>query len=236
MLLNSNLIKIFNDLKIRVDEKLLRTALTHSSVTFENNEEGNYERLEFLGDSVLKLAMSDILYNTYPDYDEGRMTKVRGILISDNELAKIGRFLDLPKIIMVGNNEKKDGGSEKSSVIACVLEAILGAIYLSCGFEKSMDFVKNIFTGIVNDIDIHLDFYNAKAVLQEYTQGISKDLPEYKLIEEKGLAHDKTFFYEIYYHGELLSKGAGKTKREAQQEAAKAACLKLGILKGEDDE
>ena len=230
MLQNSELQKIFNSLDITVDEKLLKTALTHSSVTFENSEEENYERLEFLGDSVLKLTMSDILYKKYPDYEEGRMTKIRGILIADSVLAKLGKKNEINKLIIVGSNEKKDHGQDKDSVIACVMEAIFGAIYLSCGIEKAMNYIKYLYDNLIEEVDDHLDIYNAKAVLQEYTQGLHKDLPEYILIEEKGKAHNKTFYYEIVYHGEVLAKGSGKTKRDAQQDAAKAACLRLGIF------
>ena len=116
------------------------------------------------------------------------------------------------------------------------MEAIIGAIYLSCGLEKAENYVKYIFKGFVDEVDKHLDFYNAKAVLQEYTQGLNKDLPVYKLLKEEGKAHNKTFFYEILYQGKILAQGCGKTKREAQQDAAKSACLNLGIFKGEENE
>lgn len=231
MLQNSELQRIFNNLGIVAEKKLLKMALTHSSVTFENGNEQNYERLEFLGDSVLKLTMSDILYKKYPDYEEGRMTKIRGILVSDSTLAKLGRQINLNKLIIVGSSEKKDHGQDKESVIACSMEAIFGAIYLSCGIEKAMDYIKYLYDNLIEEIDNHLEIYNAKAVLQEYTQGLNKDLPEYILINEKGEAHNKTFFYEVVYRGKSLATGYGKTKRDAQQDAAKSACLRLGIFK-----
>ena len=236
MLQYSKLHKIFDELNIKVKPDLLKTALTHSSVTFENGDEQNYERLEFLGDSVLKLTMSDILYKKYPDYEEGRMTKIRGILVADSMLAKLGKEINISELIIVGKSEKKDHGQDKESVIACVMEAIFGAVYLSCGLNKVMILIKYIFKDVIEKVDEHLDTYNAKAVLQEYTQGLNKDLPEYKLIEEKGKAHNKTFYYEIFYRGNILANGSGKTKRDAQQDAAKSACEKLGIFKGEKDE
>ncbi|MBQ7449823.1 ribonuclease III [bacterium] len=236
MLQYSKLHKIFDELNIKVKPDLLKTALTHSSVTFENGDEQNYERLEFLGDSVLKLTMSDILYKKYPDYEEGRMTKIRGILVADSMLAKLGKEINISELIIVGKSEKKDHGQDKESVIACVMEAIFGAVYLSCGLNKVMSLIKYIFKDVIENVDEHLDTYNAKAVLQEYTQGLNKDLPEYKLIEEKGKAHNKTFYYEIFYRGNILANGSGKTKRDAQQDAAKSACEKLGIFKGEKDE
>ena len=235
---SDKLLEIFEKLEIKVPEDILQTALTHSSVTFENTESTkiqNYERLEFLGDSVLKLTMSDILYKKYPDYNEGRMTKIRGIVVADNILAKIGRKIGLQNLILVGKSEKKDHGQDKDSIIACAMEAVMGAIYLSCGLEKAMDYINYIYNAVVEKVDKNLEIYNAKAVLQEYTQGKNKDLPEYKLVEEKGSDHKKTFFYEIIYHSEILAKGSGKTKRDAQQDAAKSACIKLGIIGGENE-
>ena len=228
--------KIFNKLEINIPSKILRTALTHSSVTFENSKEENYERLEFLGDSVLKLIVSEILYKSFPNYPEGRMTKIRAILVSDSNLAKLSKEIDLQDLIYLGKNEAKDGGKNKESVVACAFEAVLGAIYLTNGLEKSIQFIKKTFKKTINEVDEKLDFYNAKAVLQEYTQSQNKDLPEYKELKETGKAHDKTFTFGIYYHNEFLAKGCGKTKKEAQQEAAKEACIKLNILKGAENE
>ena len=215
--------------------ELLDLAFHHRSITNEMKHIQNNERLEFLGDSVLKLGISDILYKKFPEYEEGRMTKIRGILVSDSELAKIGKNINLQDLIIVGKNEKKDHGSEKESVIACSMEAIMGAVYLSCGIEKAISYIKYFYEQLVEDVDSNLDIYNAKAVLQEYTQGLNKNLPEYVLVNEKGKAHNKTFYYEIVYNNEVLSHGSGKTKREAQQDAAKTACIKLGIIKGNDD-
>ena len=232
---NSELADIFKKLEIKVEPNLLKMALTHSSMTFENGEEQNYERLEFLGDSVLKLGISDILYKKFPEYEEGRMTKIRGFLVSDSELAKIGKAINLQNLIIVGKSEQKDHGAEKESVIACTMEALMGAIYLSCGIEKAISYIKYFYEQIIEKVDSNLDIYNAKAVLQEYTQGLNKDLPEYKLIDEKGKAHNKTFYYEIVYNNEILAQGNGKTKRDAQQDAAKKACIKLGIIKESDN-
>lgn len=236
MLSDSKLRKIFKDLEINVPNKLLKVALTHSSLTFENNEEENYERLEFLGDSVLKLIMSEILYKSYPEYPEGRMTKIRAILVSDNTLAKLGKEIELSDVIFMSKSELKDHGREKESVIACAFEAVLGAIYLSCGIEKAKIFIKNVFQNLPETIDSELDTYNAKALLQEYTQKMNKNLPEYVEISETGKAHKKIFTYGIYYQNDFLGQGSGKTKREAQQNAAKSACQKLGLLeKGENN-
>ncbi len=236
MATDNKLIRILDELKISVPDDLLKTALTHGSLTFENKEEENYERLEFLGDSVLKLVMSDILYKKYPDYPEGRMTKIRAILVSDNVLAKIGKDINLDSLIRLSKSEEKDHGREKESVLACSFEAVLGTVYLSDGIEKSELFIKNLFKNMVDTVDSNLDLYNAKAALQEYTQKTNKDLPEYKELMETGKAHKKVFTFGIFYQNEFLAQGSGKTKREAQQNAAKEACIKLGLFKGEEDE
>ena len=233
---DNKLTKILKKLKISIPDNLLKTALTHSSLTFENKEEENYERLEFLGDSVLKLVMSDILYKKYPNYSEGRMTKIRAILVSDNVLAKTGKNINLELLIRLSKSEEKDHGREKESVLACSFEAVLGAIYLSNGIEKAELFINTLFKNMPDTIDSNLDSYNAKAVLQEYTQKVNKDLPEYKELLETGKAHKKVFTFGIFYKNEFLAQGSGKTKREAQQNAAKEACIKLGLFKGEENE
>ena len=224
---------IFNKLEKIVPEDLLKTALTHSSLTFENDEE-NYERLEFLGDSVLKLLISEYLYQEYPEYPEGRMTKIRAILVSDNTLAKIGTQIGLPEKIRLSKSEEKDHGRDKESVVACSLEAVLGAVYLSNGIKAAMDFVSELYKDLPERIDKNLEIYNAKAVLQEYTQKNNKDLPEYKELLETGKAHNKTFTFGVFYKDEFISQGSGKTKREAQQNAALEACIKLGLIEKEN--
>ena len=238
---NNNLEKLLNKLGIKIPKKLFQTALTHSSLTFEtktNEAEGvpNYERLEFLGDSVLKLLISEILYKKYPDYPEGRMTKIRSILVSDNTIFKLGLRIQLPELILLSKSEEKDHGREKESIVACAFEAILGAVYLSAGIEKARDFLKIVYKNLPKEIDENLESYNAKAVLQEYTQNMNKDLPQYKELSETGKANNKTFTFEVIYQNKVIAQGSGKTKREAQQNAAKSACIKLGLLKGGQNE
>ena len=239
---SSNKLKeLLKELEIKIPKKLFQTALTHSSLTYETKNaefEGvpNYERLEFLGDSVLKLLISDILYKKYPDYPEGRMTKIRSILVSDNTIFKLGVKFQLPDLILLSKSEEKDHGREKESVVACAFEAILGAIYLSCGIEKTMKFLKTIYKNLPKEVDENLENYNAKAVLQEYTQKMNKDLPQYEEISETGKANNKIFTFAVIYQNKTIAQGSGKTKREAQQNAAKSACIKLGLLKGTQDE
>ena len=208
-------------------------ALTHSSYTREN-ELGflkNYERLEFLGDAVLKLCISDILYKKYPEAVEGDLTKIRSIVVSDNVLAQIADELNLNSLVILGKQEEKTGGRNRKSILACSFEALLGAYFLDGKYSYLLAFLENIFEKIIKDVKENFGSFNAKALLQEYTQSINKKTPEYKIKNEKGPEHDKIFIVEVSYMSEILAFGEGKTKKEAEQNAAYKACLKLEIIK-----
>lgn len=210
---------------------LFEHALTHPSYIKENSLDYTscYERLEFLGDAVLKLAISDILYNKYPEYPEGNMSKIRSIIVSDATLLSVAAELGLPELIKLGRHEEKQGCRKLESVCACVFEAVLGAYYLDGKFEELKDFIAQKFTSYIEDVDKNFEKFNAKALLQEYTQSKSQKTPEYRLVGEIGPAHKKTFEVEVWYEGECLAKGSGKTKKEAEQKCAYVACMKLGI-------
>ena len=215
------------------NQDLFNKALVHSSFTKENDISllENYERLEFLGDSVLKLCISDILYKKFPHYLEGDLTKIRSIIVSDNMLAEVAKQIGIAELIVLGKQEEKMGGRERKSIIACVFEAILGAYYLEGKFEEISTFLEKTFKHYIKDVDEHFEKFNAKAVLQEYTQSQNKKLPEYSIIEELGLEHDKIFVVEVSYMKDILASGRGKTKREAEQDCAYKACVKLGVIK-----
>jgi len=214
------------------NKKLLKVALTHPSYTKENSisDLENYERLEFFGDSVLKLFTSKMLYEIYPDYPEGKLSKIRSILVSDNILAKIAFEIGLDKLIILGPAEEKQGGRKRESNLACSLEALLGAYYLSGRGKYIEEFIYRYLQPYIKDIDEHFEKYNAKDILQQYTQGIDKTLPEYKLLDVKGPAHAPIFRTEVYWHDEVLALGEGKTKKEAEQNAAFSACKRLGAV------
>lgn len=230
-----NLEKIFQ-IKPK-NSKIFEKALTHSSFTRENeiNSLENYERLEFLGDAVLKLCISDILYKNFPEYSEGELTKIRSIVISDSTLAKVSKKIGLASLIVLGAQEEKMGGRNRASILACTFEAILGAYYLCGKYNELSIFLEKIFTPFIKDIDEHFEKFNAKAVLQEYTQSQNKKVPDYKVVEEIGPQHDKIFIVEVSYMNEVLASGRGKTKREAEQDAAYNACIKLEVIKGENN-
>ena len=213
------------------DEKLVKTALTHPSYTKENNlsDIENYERLEFFGDSVLKLFTSKLLYNTYPNAPEGELSKIRSILVSDAILAKVAVKIGLNDLIILGPSEEKQGGRKRESNIACSLEAILGAYYLSGQGNNIEKFIKDYILVYADDIDKHFEKYNAKDILQQYTQGKDKTRPEYNTVSVRGPAHKPVFEVEVVWRGEVLAKAEGKTKKEAEQNCAFEACRVLKI-------
>lgn len=210
---------------------LLNKAFSHTSYIYENNEERNesYERLEFLGDAVLKLSVSDILYMKYKEKNEGQLSEQRSAVVSDKTIAGFAKKLGFNELILTGKCEK---GTEKESILACAFEAFLGAIYLEYkdkGYIKSKEFlIKNFYDDI-----LHVDYSNPKAMLQEYTQKYNHNLPEYTILEELGAAHNKTFVMGVYYENKLIGKGTAKTKKEAEFIAAGEA---LFFLKSKDKE
>lgn len=215
-----------------INSELFKQALTHPSYTKEHNIDYtlSYERLEFLGDAVLKLAISDILYKKYPDYTEGNMSKIRSIIVSDAMLFDIAKKLGIPQLLIIAKHEEKTGCRKLESVSACAFEAILGAYYLDGKFKKLLKFIKKVFNPYIEDIDKNFEKFNAKAILQEYTQSKTKSIPEYKIIEESGPPHNRTFKIEVWYKNEMLATASGKSKKDAEQKCAYDACKKLGII------
>lgn len=206
------------------DKSLLKLALTHSSYSNELkiNKYGNYERLEFLGDAVLELTTSQFFYLEYPDKKEGELTRIRSSMVCEPALAYCAREFSLQEYILLGKGEETTGGRERDSIISDVLEAVLGAIYLDGGFEDADRFVKK---HILTDLENKQLFYDAKTILQEKMQKKGKSL-SYELIGEKGPDHDKTFEVAVLIDGVLCSTGSGKSKKQAEQQAAYALLMK----------
>jgi len=215
------------------NEELFSQALTHPSFTKENNlsYEQSYERLEFLGDAVLKLSVSDALYKKYPNFTEGEMSKIRSIVVSDATLFDIAQKIGLNDLIILAKHEEKQGCRKRESVCACAFEAVLGAYYLDGKYIDLLRFIEKVFTPYIEDVENNFEKFNAKALLQEYTQAQTKETPIYTLIEEIGPAHNKVFRVSVAYKNEVLATGVGKSKKEAEQQAAYNACEKLGVLK-----
>lgn len=212
--------------------ELYQYALTHASYTKEKNLPSTqcYERLEFLGDAVLKLTISDVLFKKYPDSSEGELSKIRGILVSDNTLAKIAKNNGLQELIIMSKHEEKQGHKKLNSVCACVFEAVLGAYYLDGKFNQIVKYIEKTFEPYIDEVQKHFVKFNAKAVLQEYTQGINKTTPVYTVINTSGPAHKTEFEIEVRFNDEVLAVEKGSTKKEAEQKCAYTACEKLGII------
>lgn len=218
-----------------IEDENYKRALTHPSYTKNSGlpYEECYERLEFLGDAVLKLAVSNILFKEYPDYTEGQMSKIRSIIVSDNILAQVANEIGLSDLIIADKHDIKQGIKKLESVTACSFEAVLGAYYLDGKFNEVMNFLDEIFQPYIKDVDNNFEKFNAKAILQEYTQGLTKETPVYKLVGTNGAEHNKTFIIEVSYRNEVIGVGSGKSKKEAEQHAAYSACEKLGVFNHE---
>lgn len=216
----------------KADDVLLNKALTHPSYTKELNFDSldSYERLEFFGDSVLKLFTSKLLYKKYPEYPEGELSKIRSILVSDSILAEIAFQIGLDKLIKLGPAEEKQGGRKRESNLACSLEAVLGAYYLSNKGDFAEKFIEKYVMPYAEDIDKHFEKYNAKDILQQYTQGIDKTLPVYQTIGVHGPAHKPEFEVSVEWQGKIIATAKGKSKKEAQQNCAYEACRILKVI------
>lgn len=208
------------------DEKLYSIAVSHSSYANEHKAKKDYERLEFLGDAVVDLAVADYLYSNHNE-DEGEMTKIRASYVCENALYEYATKLNLSKFIKVGHGEEKEGGKMKPSILSDIFEALIGAIYLDLGYATARRTVLNIITPYIEDPDV-VFFSDYKSALQEYVQTEQKTL-EYALISESGPAHDKTFEVEVKIENIIYGRGVAKSKKEAEQNAAKEALSKLAV-------
>lgn len=212
--------------------ELYNRALTHSSYTYENKLSTfeNYERLEYLGDAVLKLVVSEYLFERFHDYREGELTKIRAVVVSDARLAELARTCRLGEAIVFGASEAKSGGGKKNSNLACALEALLGALYLDGRMTDIRTFLRERLEPVVTEIDSSKTKDNFKATLQELTQADGGILPVYQTIREVGPSHNRTFYIEVSIQGEVMGVGTGKSKKEAQQNAARQALISLNAL------
>jgi ribonuclease-3 len=215
------------------DAGLLARALTHKSFSNENREARapNNERLEFLGDAVLGFVIGEMIYRSFPNLQEGALSKIKAHLVSANMLAQKGRNLEIGRFLRMGAGEARSGGAEKLSLIADAFEAIVAAIYLDGGVVPTEAFVRRVFDAEISGIDIgDLSFHDYKTTLQETAQGLGLPLPDYRVIEESGPDHEKAFVVELLWDGDAFAQGKGASKREAQRKAAKEALKKLGRL------
>lgn len=209
------------------NETLLKQALTHSSFANEQkiNRFLNYERIEFLGDAVLELVASQYLYENFPDMPEGQMTKQRAMLVCEPALACRAREIRLADSILLGRGEDRTGGRNRDSILADVLEAVIGAVYLDGGLEAAQ---KVIHTFVLSGQKDEQLFHDGKTKLQEYAQKEGLGNLQYILVAETGPEHEKKFYIELYLNDNKIGSGVGKNKKAAEQQAAYQALLELG--------
>lgn len=208
---------------------LLCMALRHSSYANEHHLEriDSNERLEFLGDAVLELVSSEFLYRNYPQLPEGEMTKKRASLVCEPSLAFCAREIDLGNYLFLGKGEDATGGRKRDSVVSDAMEAVIGAIFLDGGFANAKEFILKY---ILNDIEHKQLFYDSKTILQEMIQSQTDEEISYRIIEEKGPDHDKSFTAQVCVGGRVYGTGNGRTKKAAEQQAAYEAICALKKL------
>ena len=206
------------------DPGLLRLALTHPSVAHELGApvETN-QRLEFLGDAVLQLVLTRELYETFPGFDEGPLTKARAKLVNRRTLAEHARRIGLGKHLIVSRGEEMHGGRERPSALADTFEALLGAILLDGGFEPAREFILRQFKEAFGGLPVIPILENPKGELQELLQSVSAEAPQYQVVSATGPDHDPIFECTVHHNGMELARGQGKSKKAAESEAALAA-------------
>jgi len=209
-------------LRIRfLNEELRETALTHRSFAFEHGVDTTNERLEFLGDSVLGLVVTDMAYAAFPNRSEGELAKLRAAIVNAQALADVARSLGLGGLVRLGKGEEQSGGRDKASILADALEAVFGAVYLDLGLDETRRLIERLFRPLMEayDRDGGGDY---KTILQELASRELRTMPEYRL-EERGPDHEKEFTATVFLGGEALGAGVGKSKKEAEQRAAREA-------------
>ncbi len=212
------------------DRKLLIEALTHRSTLGElkPGESGlTYERLEFLGDSVLALITTDFLMRNFPDENEGQLTQKKSLLVSKNVLTKKAEMIDLKEHVILSDNAFRGGVHGQDSIQTAVLEAVIGAMYIDGGLEPARNFVEDLVLSGLDEIVEHTDHINYKSHLQEWTQRKFKGYPKYRVRSTTGPEHDKLFLVEVRVTEGIVGRGRGKSKKDAEQMAAKEALVKL---------
>lgn len=202
--------------------ELLKNALTHTSYAYEHNVSSN-EKLEFLGDSILEFVSSEYMYKKYTNLKEGEMTKVRATVVCEQSLYKIARLHNFSDFLYLGKSEVMTGGNKRPAILADSVEAVIAAIYIDGGLEPAKKFITENLKDEIEQATKHVGEKDYKTVLQEELQKNGDVKIEYKIIKESGPDHNKTFEAEVSLNGQVLAKGKGKSKKEAEMQAAKKA-------------
>lgn len=217
----------FTELGVAVDAQLFELSLTHRSYAYEAGGLPSNERLEFLGDAVLQIVVTDHIFRTYPDLAEGEMAKLRSSVVSAVALAEVARGLDVGPLIKLGKGEVATGGSDKRSILADTMEAVIGCLYLSGGMPAASKFIHDVFDPLIASAAERGDYADYKTTLQERCAARGWEAPRY-VITFEGPEHDRVFTAEVVVDGRALGTGTGPSKRRAEQIAAAAAVAELG--------
>ncbi len=211
------------------NKSVLETAITHTSYTANQSGELTFERMEFLGDAVLGLIISEELFLKYPNYSEGQLSELKSKLVSRKFLKIKAIELNLLPDLKINSKTKQMKGEKINSILGNAVESIICAIFIDGGLNKTRNFIRN---HIINSFELYIetdDLTNYKSILQEFTQSQNSTVPIYKIVSEIGPEHEKTFTAKVYINDEFFGMGEGKNKKEAHQIAAKKACEKLGV-------
>jgi len=219
------------DLQATVKRDLLDQATTHRSYAYEHGGLPENERLEFLGDSVLGIVITECLYSRFPDVPEGQLAKLRAAVVNARACAEVARTLDLGRYMLLGRGEEATGGRDKSSILADAMEAVIGAVYLSSGLDVAREFVLRMFGPLIEasaELGAGLDW---KTSLQEIAADAGLGVPEY-LVTDEGPDHEKEFHAKVRLGNEILGEGVGRSKKIAEQQAASHAYATLREIAG----
>ena len=214
------------------DPAIQEAALTHRSFAFEQGVQPTNERLEFLGDAVLGLVITDLAYRTYPDLSEGELAKLRAAMVNMTMLAEVAKELGLGEAVLLGKGEELSGGRHKASILADAMEAVFGAVYLDRGIEVAREVIEGLFRPRIEAYVRGEGDRDYKTSLQELAAQDLGRLPEYR-VEERGPDHEKEFTATVYLAGRELGRGTGRSKKEAEQRAAREAHARLASEGGE---
>lgn len=210
------------------DLRLLQKALVHSSFAFEQSQAGkNNETLEFLGDAVLDLVIGHILYRKYAHMREGELTRLRAALVNETHLAEMARQIELGRFLFLGKGEDASHGRNKSSILSCAFEAVMGAVFEDAGYETVRTLVTRLFVPAIEGKKEEMLIADAKSRLQELLQEQHNEGPTYRLDREDGPSHQKLFTISVLFRDEVLGTGEARSKKEAEQRAAAAALVHL---------
>ena len=209
-------------------------ALTHRSYAFENGGEGDHnERLEFLGDAILEAVVTDLIFTSYPDMTEGEMARLRASVVNTGALAGLARSVGLGDFILLGKGEEASGGRDKAHILADTLEAVIGAVYVDRGIDVAREHLMPLFVPMLEEETTAARRYDAKTALQEIAVRDHGGLPEYR-VASSGPDHDKRFTASVFLGSEVFGEGSGRSKKEAEQNAARQALDRIMPLDDPD--